>query len=340
MTGRKAAKLPRGVAVIILFVATGLVLVLSPGLAVLAAAASPLCGRRRPIRILVLAIHYLVHDCLTVLACAGLWLYHGCGRRLHTDAARRHHYRLAWWFLDRLYRRATAVLEVDVAYDDSGDGEAVLGDVTRPVVVLARHGGVADSFLIVRELLRLGRQPRIVMDERLSLDPVIGVLGRRLPVVFVPAHGRHRVVAEISRLAAGMADGDALLIFPEGGNFTRRRRQRRIASVHRRDSRRGRRVERLRNVLPVRPAGTLAALEGAPAGQVVILGHQGMGRIERPVEIFRDLPVEARISLRVWAYESEDLPPGGDQLVSWLDERWAEVDRWIDSARSRSSSAA
>ena len=58
------------------------------------------------------------------------------------------------------------------------------------MVVLSIHSGEGDSLLVLDHLLRRhGRRPRIVMHELLALDPLIDVIGRRLPNRFVDPRG-------------------------------------------------------------------------------------------------------------------------------------------------------
>ncbi|GAA3104345.1 hypothetical protein GCM10020001_022250 [Nonomuraea salmonea] len=59
------------------------------------------------------------------------------------------------------------------------------------------------------------------MKAALQYDPSLDVVVNRLPNAFVPrSTDQSGVTAEIRRLAATMGDRDALVIFPEGGNFT------------------------------------------------------------------------------------------------------------------------
>jgi 1-acyl-sn-glycerol-3-phosphate acyltransferase len=114
---------------------------------------------------------------------------------------------------------------------DDLDGDGARDD--RPRLVLGRHAGPGDSFLLVREILSwTGRRPRIVLKSTLRLDPVIDVLLGRLPVAFIgpTAADRKAAVHAVRELAETMGPDDALLIFPEGGNFTEARRDRAIAS--------------------------------------------------------------------------------------------------------------
>ena len=52
----------------------------------------------------------------------------------------------------------------------------------RPLLVLCRHAGPGDSFLLAHALINwYDREPRIVLEESLQWDPAINVLLNRLP---------------------------------------------------------------------------------------------------------------------------------------------------------------
>jgi hypothetical protein len=65
---------------------------------------------------------------------------------------------------------------------ESDAAGAVLSTHDRPVIVLGRHAGEGDTLLVLFELLCPHRRgPRIVLHERLRLDPVIDLLGGACP---------------------------------------------------------------------------------------------------------------------------------------------------------------
>src|ERR1700733_7849166 len=167
---------------------------------------------------------------LTVSLC--LWIVSGFGGRLDTEPYQTRHYGIMRWFLDLIYRAAerTCGLRVTV----TGPTEA---PANRPVIVLSRHAGPGDSLLLVHHLITsCARRPRIVMKETLQLDPTVDVLANRLPNAFIRKKrgGTSPHTDLISRLAASLDPRGALLIFPEGGNWTPQRWRRAIARLHRR----------------------------------------------------------------------------------------------------------
>lgn len=105
---------------------------------------------------------------------------------------------------------------------DSGDGTSS----DAPLIVLSRHAGPADSFLLLHEVMSWeGRRPRIVAKAALQLDPVFDILLNRLPNRFImqnPTPGSD-TTSSIAELASGMTNQGAFVIFPEGGNFRLRK---------------------------------------------------------------------------------------------------------------------
>ncbi|MEV5706470.1 1-acyl-sn-glycerol-3-phosphate acyltransferase [Actinoallomurus sp. NPDC052274] len=281
--------------------------------------------RHRFLRIAVIAVCWLVLECVVLTACLGLWVAGGS-----PETVRARHYALCGWFLTRMYDVAARMLGLVVEVQEPID--AVSG---RPVIVLSRHGGPGDSFLIVHYLLNVyGRRPRIVMKAALQLDPSVDVLLNRLPNVFVPdgSAPRERVVDDVGRLAAGIGPADALLIFPEGGNFTPRRRVRAI----RRLRRQGRpdaavRARKMANVLPPRPAGSLAAIDAAPDADVVFVAHTGADDLLTVGDVWGRIPLDRPLRARWWRVPREEIPE--DDRERWLFDWWEQIDAWITDNR-------
>ncbi|MGN5382446.1 1-acyl-sn-glycerol-3-phosphate acyltransferase [Streptomyces lasalocidi] len=234
-----------------------LLFALIPTVATLVVAAGVLCapvslatrGPWKPVRITSFALFYLLVDLAGLMAAAILW-----ARQL-PDKQNREERRAADAFavlerLLRLLRRAAERvfrLQVEVRPPPPGQtGHAVV-----PVLVFVRHAGVGDSFLLLQILLsQAGLRPHTVLKRTLRADPALDVLIGRVPHCFLPPLDG-RAEDAIGDLAAQLTPGDALVIFPEGGNFTPRRRQRAIASLRRRGlPRRASRAEQMRHVLP------------------------------------------------------------------------------------------
>ena len=127
----------------------------------------------------------------------------------------------------------------------------------RPELVVCRHAGPGDSFILIHGLVNwFDREPRIVLKETLQWDPAIDVLLNRLPNRFIaPGDKREEPVeTQIAHLATGLDANDAFVIFPEGGNFTPGRRSRAIHRLHAMGLHgMAARAESMRHVLAPRP---------------------------------------------------------------------------------------
>jgi 1-acyl-sn-glycerol-3-phosphate acyltransferase len=314
-------------------------LVFAPMIIVIAAAmivATPLLllvgliashGRRRVLRLVWVAACWLALESVALFACLALWIAAGFGGKARTAAYLERHYALCGWFLNRLYGVAATSLHLVVEIEEPLD----LG-TERPVIVLSRHAGPGDSFLIVHFLLNVyHRRPRIVMKAALQFDPGIDVMVNRLPNAFIPtgAAARERAVAEIARLATGLGPHSALLIFPEGGNFTPRRRMRAIRLLRRRGrSAQAERARKMPNLMPPHPNGTLAAIGAAPDADIVFVAHTGVDDLISVGDVWRAIPIEQTLRARWWRVPFEEIPPEEDR-ERWLYEWWARIDEWI-----------
>ncbi len=140
----------------------------------------------------------------------------------------------------------------------------------RPELVLCRHAGPGDSFILIHALVNwFRREPRIVLKDTLQWDPAIDVLLNRLPSRFIAPgrDGADSLTEQVGHLAVGLDDDDAFVIFPEGGNFTPRRRVRAIARLRDRGHERmALRAEAMRHVLAPQPGGA-AGGAGRRAGR-------------------------------------------------------------------------
>ena len=87
----------------------------------------------------------------------------------------------------------------------------------------------------------------------------------------------------------------------------------------------------MRNVSAPRPGGSLAAIEGAPHADIVMLGHSGFPTGLR--ELWRLLPERQIVDVRLWLSKPDHVPAARDEQIDWLFERWRVLDSWIDERR-------
>jgi 1-acyl-sn-glycerol-3-phosphate acyltransferase len=304
---------------------------LMPVALLVALIASPFgSGRLRAPRVLWMATVYLALESIALVVLLGLWIGSGFGWKLSGPAFQRVHYVLTGLYLRILYRTARWTLRVRVAVVGTDPDVAAPG---KPELVFCRHAGPGDSFLLIHALVNwFDREPRIVLKDTLQWDPVIDVMLNRLPSRFIKLRrSGPGAEVEIAALATGLDHNDALVLFPEGGNFTPSRRLKAIDRLHKLGMHAmAERAERMRNVLAPRPGGTLAALDAAPGAEVIWVAHTGVDRMLTMADVWRELPLETTITMRWWSVDAADVPVGREERVEWLFDWWAKIDQWIE----------
>ncbi len=297
-------------------------------------ASSLLPGRWRVLRMLAFALVYLLLEVVGLALALLLWVASGFGWKLRTPVFQRAHYAVLRGLLAELLATATWVFHLQLDTDDvswSPLDDGVLGS-TNAMVVLSRHAGPGDSLLLVRTLMDRDhlRRPRIVLKDVLQWDPLLDVYLNRIPSAFLSTGGEmSRLVAA---LATGMGEEDALLIFPEGGNFSESRRLRAIDRLRGKGMvEQARRAEAMRYVLAPRPGGVAAALEAAPHADVVFVAHTGLEHLSTVADLWDGLPMDQTVRLRWWFVPADEVPRERRAQEEWLYERWAEIDAWIAS---------
>ncbi|MDY7102444.1 MAG: 1-acyl-sn-glycerol-3-phosphate acyltransferase [Actinomycetota bacterium] len=290
-------------------------------------------GRWRPLRIAWFFLLYLLIESVVLVVLAAVWVASGFGRHLDRPRFRDANYAVMAWFLRRMVVAAERTFHVRIVQPDGPAGV----DVDRPLIVMSRHAGPGDSLLLVDAVMnRLGRRPRVVLKDLIQLEPAADVLLNRVPSVFIRRGGRdrHDPVGEIREMAASMGPGDAFVIFPEGGNFTEHRRRRiidKLRHLGRHDL--ARRAHDLEHVLLPRTAGVLAALDGSPGADLLIVGHTGLEELNSVADVWRGLPMDGVVTARTWRIDNGDLPPP-EAREQWLHDRWQEMDEWISGLRA------
>ena len=323
----------------------GAMAALTPPVALLSVAFNQLKRRTRPgrprrsrlLRVIILGLAWSTGEiaALTVFLC--LWLVSGFGGRLDTEPYQARQYGIMRRFLGLVYRVAgrTCGLRVTVA----GPPQTIpRGD--RPLIVLSRHAGPGDSLLLIHHLLNVcERRPRVVMKATLQLDPTVDILANGLPNAFLrrAAHagkvaGSRQHTEQIRRLAAGMTPASALVIFPEGGNWTPLRWHRaadRLRRAGRPDL--AERAAAMPNVLPPRASGALAAIAACPQADVVFVAHTGLDRLVSARDVWRSLLTDMEVRARWWRVPAASVPRAvsRDTQVTWLYDWWARIDAWI-----------
>jgi 1-acyl-sn-glycerol-3-phosphate acyltransferase len=315
--------------------------ILAPPLAILSLAFHLVRRRNqkrhmRALRVVCFALIWFLGETAALTVCLCLWIVSGFGGRLDTEPYQSRHYAVMQWFLNLLFRAArhTCGLRVEVS---GPPGETSLDG--RPLIVLSRHGGPGDSLLIVHHLLTVcGRRPRVVMKASLQLDPGLDVVANRLPNAFVHrrkkagvAHTPHST-AEIRRLATSLDRQGALVIFPEGGNWTPLRWRRAVAQLRRRGlDNLAERAVAMPRLLPPRTGGAFAAVAACPSADVIFVAHTGLDRLVSARDVWRSLSADIVVRARWWRVPAGEVPRTGPAQIGWLYDWWERLSAWIVS---------
>lgn len=236
------------------------------------------------------------------------------------------HYRLqAWWAMSLIAcLQLTTGAKLFTRVESLSPG---------PVVMLARHASLVDSLVSAWAITAKARmRPRYVLKRELLWDPCLDIVGCRLPNHFLDreATDGDAELDALRRLSDGMTDRDVTVIFPEGTRASPSKRERALASIGRAQPERAQRMADLRHLLPPRPAGTLALLDGAPDADVVIGWHSGLDGLDTFPAMLRHLarrPAPVRFACR--RIPRAEVPIGEDR-AAWLDQVWLRLDADTD----------
>jgi 1-acyl-sn-glycerol-3-phosphate acyltransferase len=296
---------------------------------IVSALLAPLTPKRRVLRVVALGCVYLYIDVRLMLVAFALWVRQPRATSRDERWTRRHT-DLLGQALDQLMSAARKLF----GYEVELVGRQLRIEPRRPLVVLARHAGPGDSFSLVHLLVTsYGRVPRVVLKQALQWDPGLDVVLTRLNCHFLPSAsgaGEDRAAA-ISDIVASLVPGDALLLFPEGGNWTPRRHRRSVIALRRAGHiRAAQEASRRTHVLPPHPGGTIAALTARADTDVVVVAHAGLDTLVNPGQMWWALPLKDRpMRVRAWLHPADEVPRDEAEIVSWLTEQWAVVDQWI-----------
>jgi 1-acyl-sn-glycerol-3-phosphate acyltransferase len=271
-------------------------------------------------RLLLFGLCWSWLESIGVSVAAALWL---CGQRRN----RRLHYRLqAWWAASLMSAlQVTTGVKVFVKVDDLAPG---------PAVVLCRHASLADSLLSAWAITAVAKlRPRYVLKRELLWDPCLDVVGGRIPNYFLDRSAADSApeLEALRLLGQDLDERDVAVIFPEGTRSSPAKRQRALDAIARSQPERAARMAALHHVLPPRPSGTLALLEGAGETDVVFAWHCGFDGLDTFAGILRHLahrPPPVRFVAR--RVSANDVPPPADR-ADWLDDQWLQLDRDTDA---------
>lgn len=286
----------------------------------------PIDRRLRTTRVMLMLLVVMWEDIGIVVGCWWLWL-----RALVLGRERwvEDHEALVIAALDHVMTWAGRVVGFHVEID----GDLDWGDEGEPLVVLSRHAGPADSLALAWLLMtRARRVPRIVLADAMLWDPGAAIVLRRLSSYFVPSSSgagddRSRGVAE---LATSLGPRDAMLIFPEGKNWTPRRQVELVAVLRAKgETERADEAAGWPYLLPPRPKGVVTILTSVSHCDVMVVGHTGLEMLASPRAVWRAIPFSSRLLVRARTWERCDIPADGPGIERWLDDRWSGINAWV-----------
>ncbi len=293
-------------------------------------------GKLRAVRSLGLATCYLAVEATVTVIAFALWIASGLGWKQSSARFIDYHYRLFRWAIRFLVMAAERLFSLEIVSAGpqlpSDDGDDTTTE--NPLIVMSRHAGPADSLLLLHQVMSWkGRRPRIVAKEALQFDPALDILLNRLPNRFISSEpgGGSRSIESIADLTRYMTNADAFVIFPEGGNFTEKRRLRAIdrlrAGGHHAAAER---AAALRNVLPPRPAGSLAAMSSCPTADLVFVAHTGLDQIATIADLWTAIPDHKIVQLGWQVLPATRVPPTDEERSQMLFHVWEQIDEWVE----------
>lgn len=284
-------------------------------------------GRFRQTRIVALIASLVTIDFVGRIVVFGIWLQGPVGLNRTSPRIQNKYSSVMTWYTTKIMSIISTIAPLPI--DTSELDDALLGG---NAVVIGRHRSVFDAVLPAAIFGRLGLTTLYVLKDELQWDPNLDVVGHRMGHVFVDrtAKDREGELTRIRELAARIDEYSIGVIFPEGTFFSETRLERAVKAIERRSPQRAAKAAQLRHMLPPRPAGMLAMLEGAPDADVIVLGHVGVepfGSIPQILENLGDK--RQRLRLKAWRFDRSTIPTDTEAQIDWIDQRWLEMDEWI-----------
>ena len=275
-------------------------------------------------RLLTFGVLWCWIECAGVLRSAALWT----SGRSGDHAAQ---YRVMGWWSGLLMKALGLTIGVHPRIEGL---EQIEGG---NAIVLARHASLADSLLSGWVFSNVaGIHPRYVLKRELLFDPCLDIVGLRVPNHFLDRGATDSSVEldALRDLGAQVGDGSVGVIFVEGTRSNDLKRARALEKIGERNPERAASLSGLRRLLPPRPAGSAAMLEGAPKADVVLAWHTGFDGLDTFSgmldKLSKPLPQVRFVMTRFPRSEV----PQGEAFADWLDRRWLEMDAAVDEALS------
>lgn len=233
----------------------------------------------------------------------------------------------AWYRIQQIYNEAIYA-SLMTLYGMRTEIEGLDTVPRGPVILMLRHAGYFDSFLPCRTLGRRGMQARFILKRALRWLPCLDIVADHVHSCFV---GGGNAAEDSARVAAMLDDAgprDYVVLFPEGGRYTPRRR---AEMIHRKaGTPLGEQASRLKHLLPPRLGGALALMAHPTAeADIWFCAHAGLERAGSVAHLCAGTLVGTTVRVRFWHVRHDEIPREPDAHAGWLFERWREMDAWL-----------
>lgn len=313
----------------IVFVGALIVAILSPLLHLLLALIDMIDRRGwRFTRVVGLGIAFCVVEVIGLIFAFALWVASGFGIWMRAEWSQNLHRAVVgfWLFL------ITEAIQTFIGFDFEFPEDALPAG---PLLVFSRHAGPGDALLVARSLMHThNRKVRMLGTTKLLWDPFFNHVVRRLPFHFCeqnPADPEAEL-REVMASSAGIEDDGAMIIFPEGGNFTPARYRSALQRLEERgQADRAELARHMTHVLPPRTAGAIAALDACAQASAVFVAHVGLDDLMSLDDLWHRVPIRRTVRATFWVAERNQSGEGPRGTSDWLWQQWVAVDGWIDA---------
>lgn len=278
------------------------------------------------LRLLSFLMLYLINDAWALFMLFGMWAVTGFGWKMHSSWSYKMHGRVhGQWAshllggVDKLFGGRIEIRNRDVV-------------VPGPIAMFSRHISFLDA-LIPSVLIahKRSQTPCHVMKDDLQWEPGIDILGHRTPNHFLNrARAGEDELAAVRRVGEAASEDNSVVIFPEGSFRQPARFERAIERMRKSQPALAERASKLKHVLPPRPNGSFALLQGAAEADVVIVAHSGFDGFTTIKEILANIPLNRRIVIECRRIPRAEIPMDEEGFNDWLLAQYEWIDAFVD----------
>jgi len=278
------------------------------------------------LRLLGFLMLYLINDAWALVMLLVMWIVTGFGWKMHTSWSYKMHARVhgQWashllWGVDKLFGGRIEIRNRDVV-------------TPGPIAMFSRHICFLDA-LIPSVLIAHKRSqiPCHVMKDDLKWEPGIDILGHRTPNHFLNrAKAGALDLDAVRRIGEAASTDNSVVIFPEGSFRQPARFARAIERMRKSQPALAERASKLKHVLPPRPNGSFALLQGAADADVVLVAHSGFDGFTTVKEILANVPLNRRIVIECRRIPRSEIPMDEEGFNDWLLAQYEWIDAFVE----------